>query len=40
MEIEPRDDDVAYDFVIAAASGKLTEVDEIADVLRGFTASS
>ncbi|KAB8184984.1 type II toxin-antitoxin system death-on-curing family toxin [Microbispora catharanthi] len=40
VEIEPRDDDVAYDFVIAVASGKLTEVDEIADVLRGFTASS
>lgn len=34
------DDDAAYDFVIAVASGKLTEVDEIADVLRGFTASS
>ncbi|GIH99785.1 type II toxin-antitoxin system death-on-curing family toxin [Planobispora takensis] len=30
------DDDSAYDFVIAVASGKLTEVDEIADVLRGF----
>ncbi|GLX03656.1 type II toxin-antitoxin system death-on-curing family toxin [Microbispora sp. NBRC 16548] len=40
VEIEPRDDDVAYDFVIAVASGKLTEVDEIADVLRGFTVSS
>ncbi|MEV7803512.1 type II toxin-antitoxin system death-on-curing family toxin [Microbispora sp. NPDC088329] len=38
VEIEPQDDDVAYDFVIAVASGKLTEVDEIADVLRGFTA--
>ncbi|WP_432923698.1 type II toxin-antitoxin system death-on-curing family toxin [Microbispora sp. CA-135349] len=32
------DDDSAYDLVIAVASGKLTEVDEIADVLRGFTA--
>ncbi|GAA2887163.1 type II toxin-antitoxin system death-on-curing family toxin [Streptosporangium fragile] len=31
-------DDEAYDFVIAVASGKLTEVDEIADVLRGFAA--
>jgi len=40
VEIDPRDDDAAYDFVIAVASGKLTEVDEIADVLRGFTASS
>ncbi|MBX6385975.1 MAG: type II toxin-antitoxin system death-on-curing family toxin [Microbispora sp.] len=40
VEIEPPDDDAAYDFVIAVASGKLTEVDEIADVLRGFTASS
>lgn len=29
------DDDV-YDFVIAVASGKLSEVDDIADVLRGF----
>lgn len=33
------DDDSAYDLVIAVASGKLAEVDEIADVLRGFTAS-
>ena len=33
------DDDSAYDFVIAVASGKLTEIDEIADVLRGFVAS-
>ncbi|MFC4063269.1 type II toxin-antitoxin system death-on-curing family toxin [Planomonospora corallina] len=30
------DDDSAYDFVIAVASGKLTEVGEIAEVLRGF----
>ncbi|MGC5010210.1 type II toxin-antitoxin system death-on-curing family toxin [Streptosporangium sp. DT93] len=29
-------DDRAYDFVIAVASGKLTEIDEIADVLRSF----
>ncbi|WP_328710555.1 type II toxin-antitoxin system death-on-curing family toxin [Microbispora hainanensis] len=34
------DDDSAYDLVSAVASGKLTEVDEIADVLRGFTVSS
>ncbi|MEU8273874.1 type II toxin-antitoxin system death-on-curing family toxin [Microbispora bryophytorum] len=34
------DDDSAYDLVIAVASGKLTEVGEIADVLRGFTAAS
>ncbi|MEU7884142.1 type II toxin-antitoxin system death-on-curing family toxin [Microbispora bryophytorum] len=40
VEIEPQDDDAAYDFVIAVASGKLTEVGEIADVLRGFTAAS
>ncbi|TYB57494.1 type II toxin-antitoxin system death-on-curing family toxin, partial [Microbispora tritici] len=39
LEIDPEDDDAAYEFVIAVASGKLTEVDEIADVLRGFTAS-
>ncbi|MFB4264917.1 type II toxin-antitoxin system death-on-curing family toxin [Nonomuraea sp. GTA35] len=31
------DDDSAYDLVIAVASGKLAEVDEIADVLRTFT---
>ncbi|GAB3901293.1 hypothetical protein GCM10027612_64440 [Microbispora bryophytorum subsp. camponoti] len=34
------DDDSAYDLVIAVASGKLTEVGEIADVSRGFTAAS
>ncbi|MGP3913118.1 type II toxin-antitoxin system death-on-curing family toxin [Nonomuraea sp. 10N515B] len=34
------DDDSAYDLVIAVASGKLTEVDEIADVLRTFVPSS
>ncbi|MEU7914491.1 type II toxin-antitoxin system death-on-curing family toxin [Microbispora bryophytorum] len=34
------DDDSAYDLVIAVASGKLTEVGEITDVLRGFTAAS
>jgi death-on-curing protein len=37
VELDPADDDVAYDFVIAVASGKLAEVDEIADVLRTFT---
>ncbi|WP_449063215.1 type II toxin-antitoxin system death-on-curing family toxin [Planomonospora algeriensis] len=37
VEIEPADEDEAYDFVIAVASGKLTEVDEIAEVLRGFS---
>ncbi|MEV0613131.1 type II toxin-antitoxin system death-on-curing family toxin [Nonomuraea sp. NPDC050404] len=37
VELDPVDDDVAYDFVIAVASGKLTEVGEIADVLRTFT---
>jgi death-on-curing protein len=31
------DDDSAYNLVIAVASGKLAEVDEIADVLRTFT---
>jgi death-on-curing protein len=31
------DDDSAYDLVVAVASGKLTEVDEIADGLRAFT---
>jgi death on curing protein len=36
VEIDPADEDEAYDFVIAVASGKLTEVDEIAGVLRGF----
>jgi death-on-curing protein len=40
VELDPADDDVAYDFVIAVASGKLTEVDEIADVLRTFIPSS
>ncbi len=30
------DDDSAYDFVIAVAVGKLSEVAEIANVLRGF----
>ncbi|WP_405086054.1 type II toxin-antitoxin system death-on-curing family toxin [Microbispora sp. NBC_01389] len=39
LEIDPQDDDAAYEFVIAVASGKLNEVDEIADVLRGFIAS-
>ncbi|MGP3956595.1 type II toxin-antitoxin system death-on-curing family toxin [Nonomuraea sp. 3N208] len=34
------DDDSAYDLVIAVASGKITEVDEIADVLRTFIPSS
>ncbi|WP_220446928.1 type II toxin-antitoxin system death-on-curing family toxin [Nonomuraea deserti] len=34
------DDDSAYDLVIAVASGKLTEADEIADVLRTFTVPS
>ncbi|WP_327590650.1 type II toxin-antitoxin system death-on-curing family toxin [Nonomuraea sp. NBC_00507] len=34
------DDDSAYDLVIAVASGKLSEVDEIADVLRTFIPSS
>ncbi|WP_326638290.1 type II toxin-antitoxin system death-on-curing family toxin [Nonomuraea fuscirosea] len=30
------DDDSAYDLVIAVASGKMTDLDEIADVLRTF----
>lgn len=35
--VEPdTDDDSAYDLVIAVASGKMTELDEIADVLRTF----
>ncbi|MEV1177037.1 type II toxin-antitoxin system death-on-curing family toxin [Nonomuraea sp. NPDC049784] len=34
------DDDSAYDLVIAVAAGKLTEVNEIADVLRTFTTPS
>ncbi|MFC4009792.1 type II toxin-antitoxin system death-on-curing family toxin [Nonomuraea purpurea] len=34
------DDDSAYDLVIAVASGKLAEVDEIADVLRTFTKAA
>jgi death-on-curing protein len=38
VELDPADDDEAYDFVIAVASGKLSEVDEIADVLRGFVS--
>lgn len=38
VRIKPSDDDEAYDFVIAVASGKLTEIDEIADVLRSFAA--
>ncbi|MEV4378243.1 type II toxin-antitoxin system death-on-curing family toxin [Streptosporangium sp. NPDC049644] len=37
--IEPADEDEAYDFVIAVASGKLTEVDEIAEVLRSFAVT-
>ncbi|SEG31351.1 death on curing protein [Nonomuraea solani] len=37
IELDPADDDAAFDFVIAVASGKLTEVDEIADVLRTFS---
>ncbi|MEV0821334.1 type II toxin-antitoxin system death-on-curing family toxin [Nonomuraea rubra] len=36
IELDP-DDDVAYNLVIAVASGKLAEVDEIAAVLRTFT---
>jgi death-on-curing protein len=39
IELDPADDD-AYDFVVAVAAGKLTEVDEIADVLRTFAAPS
>ncbi|MEV0158814.1 type II toxin-antitoxin system death-on-curing family toxin [Nonomuraea fuscirosea] len=35
--VEPdTDDDSAYDLVIAVASGKMAELDEIADVLRTF----
>ncbi|PRX70289.1 death-on-curing protein [Nonomuraea fuscirosea] len=35
--VEPdTDDDSAYDLVIAVASGKMTDLDEIADVLRTF----
>ena len=40
VELDPADDDEAYDLVIAVASGKLSEVDEIADVLRTFIPSS
>jgi death-on-curing protein len=40
IELDPADDDEAYDFVIAVASGKLTEVDEIAGILRTFTPPS
>jgi death on curing protein len=36
VRIEPASDDEAYDFVIAVASGKFAEVDEIAEVLRSF----
>lgn len=36
VEVET-DDDSAYDLVIAVATGKLGEVGEIAEVLRGFT---
>ncbi|GAA3260745.1 type II toxin-antitoxin system death-on-curing family toxin [Nonomuraea helvata] len=39
IELDPVDDS-AYDLVIAVASGKLTEVDEIADVLRTFATPS
>ncbi|WP_327046669.1 type II toxin-antitoxin system death-on-curing family toxin [Microbispora sp. NBC_01189] len=39
LEIDPQDDDAAYEFVIAVASRKLAEVDEVASVLRGFIAS-
>lgn len=40
VDLDPADDDEAYDLVIAVASGKLTEVDEIADVLRTFAPPS
>ncbi|MEU6710432.1 type II toxin-antitoxin system death-on-curing family toxin [Nonomuraea sp. NPDC046802] len=40
VELDPADDDSAYDLVIAVASGKLAEVDEIADVLRTFTKAA
>ncbi|MEO3800675.1 type II toxin-antitoxin system death-on-curing family toxin [Nonomuraea sp. B1E8] len=40
IELDPSNDDDAYDLVIAVASGKLTEADEIADVLRTFTVPS
>lgn len=33
------DDDSAYELVISVASGKLTEVDEIAEVLRSFAVT-
>lgn len=36
VELDPVDDDSAYDLVIAVASGKMTDLDEIADVLRTF----
>lgn len=37
LDLEPVDDDAAYDLVVAVASGKLTEVREIADMLRSLT---
>ncbi|MEO3869201.1 type II toxin-antitoxin system death-on-curing family toxin [Nonomuraea sp. B12E4] len=40
VELDPADDDVAYDLVVAVAAGKLTELDEIADILRTFTPTS
>ncbi|GAB2455562.1 type II toxin-antitoxin system death-on-curing family toxin [Streptosporangium sandarakinum] len=36
VEVDPEDDNAAYDFVIEVASGKLTEINEIAEVIRGF----
>ncbi|SDH44706.1 type II toxin-antitoxin system death-on-curing family toxin [Nonomuraea jiangxiensis] len=40
VELDPADDDVAYDLVVAVAAGKVSELDEIADVLRTFTPRS
>lgn len=37
LDLDPIDDDAAYDLVVAVASGKLTEVREIADMLRSLT---
>ncbi|MFG1706812.1 type II toxin-antitoxin system death-on-curing family toxin [Nonomuraea sp. M3C6] len=40
IELDPVDDDAAYDLVVAVAAGKITEVNEIADVLRTFTSNA
>jgi death-on-curing protein len=37
VDLDPDDDDAAYDLVVAVASGTLDDVRQIADVVESFT---